>query len=176
MKVDQEKLNVERSGSFVEQEFRIKASTKAFEILSSGIYSDKLAALVRELCCNAYDAHKMVGKGDVPFLVKLPNSMEPNFVVRDYGNGMTPEQVANTFTVYFESDKTDSNEFVGYMGLGSKCPFAYTDNFSVVSYVDGKKYVYNLFVNEDRIPTCALMAVEDTDEPTGIEITIAIDR
>jgi transposase len=176
MKIDQEKLNVERSGDFIEQEFRIKASTKAFEILSSGIYSDKLAALVRELCCNAYDAHKMVGKGDVPFLVKLPNSMEPNFIVRDYGNGMTEEQVANTFTVYFESDKTDSNKFVGYMGLGSKCPFAYTDNFSVTSYVGGKKYVYNLFVNEDRIPTCALMAVEDTDEPTGIEITIAIDR
>jgi transposase len=176
MKIDQEKLNVERSGNFIEQEFRIKASTKAFEILSSGIYSDKLAALVRELCCNAYDAHKMVGKGDVPFLVKLPNSMEPNFVVRDYGNGMTEEQVANTFTVYFESDKTDSNEFVGYMGLGSKCPFAYTDNFSVTSYVGGKKYVYNLFVNEDRIPTCALMAIEDSDEPTGIEIIIAIDR
>ena len=37
--------------------FRIEASSKAFEILANNLYKDKILAVVRELSCNAFDAH-----------------------------------------------------------------------------------------------------------------------
>jgi hypothetical protein len=38
-------------------EFRIRNSAKAFNILSSGLYANKVRAIVRELSCNAVDSH-----------------------------------------------------------------------------------------------------------------------
>lgn len=38
------------------QALTILAGASAFDALSSGIYSDKIRAFIRELCCNAYDA------------------------------------------------------------------------------------------------------------------------
>ena len=41
------------------REFTIKASGKAFEILSANLYKDKIGAPIRELACNALDAARM---------------------------------------------------------------------------------------------------------------------
>lgn len=38
-------------------EFRIRNSAKAFNILSSGLYANKIRAIIRELSCNAVDSH-----------------------------------------------------------------------------------------------------------------------
>ena len=48
-------------------EFRIRNSAKAFNILSSGLYANKIRAIVRELSCNAVDSHVAAGKQDTPF-------------------------------------------------------------------------------------------------------------
>ena len=42
-------------------EFRIRNSAKAFSILSSGLYANKIRAIVRELSCNAVDSHTVAG-------------------------------------------------------------------------------------------------------------------
>ena len=42
-------------------EFRIRNSAKAFNILSSGLYANKVKAVVRELSCNAVDSHAAAG-------------------------------------------------------------------------------------------------------------------
>ena len=76
-------------------EFRIKNSAKAFSILSSGLYANKIRAIIRELSCNAVDSHVDAGKADTPFDVHLPNSLEPWFAIRDYGTGLTNDQVTN---------------------------------------------------------------------------------
>ena len=76
-------------------EFRIRNSAKAFNILSSGLYANKIRAIVRELSCNAVDSHTAAGKMDCPFDVHLPNSLEPYFSIRDYGTGLSHEQVTN---------------------------------------------------------------------------------
>ena len=91
-------------------EFRIKASAKAFGILSSGLYQNKVRAIIRELSCNAVDSHVAAGKSGTPFDIHLPNSLEPWFSIRDYGTGLSHEQVINIYTTYFESSKTDSND------------------------------------------------------------------
>jgi hypothetical protein len=155
--------------------FKIKASAKAFSILSSGLYANKIRAIIRELSCNAVDSHAAAGKQDTPFDVHLPNTLEPHFSIRDYGTGLSAEQVTQIYTTYFESTKTASNEFIGALGLGSKSPFSYTDNFTVTAIQDGKKGIYTAFINGDGVPSIALMLTEDTDEPAGVEVKFSVN-
>ena len=157
-------------------EFRIRNSAKAFNILSSGLYSNKIRAIIRELSCNAVDSHVAAGKKDTPFDVHLPNSMEPWFSIRDYGTGLDHNQVTQIYTTYFESTKTNSNDYIGALGLGSKSPFSYTDNFTISSVKNGIKGIYTAFINEVGVPSIALMMTEeDCTEPTGVEIKFSVN-
>ena len=156
-------------------EFRIRNSAKAFNILSSGLYANKIRAIIRELSCNAVDSHVAAGKQKTPFDVHLPNQLEPHFSIRDYGTGLDHEQVTSIYTTYFESTKTDSNAFIGALGLGSKSPFSYTDNFTVTAVKNGVKGIYTAFINNEGVPSIALMGQEETDEPSGVEIKFAVD-
>ena len=156
-------------------EFRIRNSAKAFNILSSGLYANKVRAIIRELSCNAIDSHVAAGKVGTPFDVHLPNALEPHFSIRDYGTGLTHEQVTNIYTTYFESTKTASNEFIGALGLGSKSPFSYTDNFTVTAIKDGRKGIYTAFINEQGVPSIALMMEEETTEPAGVEVKFSVN-
>jgi hypothetical protein len=157
-------------------DFKIKASAKAFSILSSGLYANKIRAIIRELSCNAVDSHAAAGKHNTPFDVHLPNTLEPWFSIRDYGTGLSHEQVTQIYTTYFESTKTTSNEFIGALGLGSKSPFSYTDNFTVTAIQNGKKGIYSAFINGEGVPSIALMMTEDTDEPAGVEIKFSVNE
>lgn len=156
-------------------EFRIRNSAKAFSILSSGLYANKIRAIIRELSCNAVDSHVAAGKTDTPFDVHLPNQLEPWFSIRDYGTGLTHEQVKNIYTTYFESTKTASNEFIGALGLGSKSPFSYTDNFTVTAIQGNKKGIYTAFINEQGVPSIALMMEEETTDPNGVEVKFSVN-
>ena len=156
-------------------EFRIRNSAKAFSILSSGLYANKVKAIVRELSCNAVDSHAAAGCKDTPFDVHLPNQLEPWFSIRDYGTGLSHEQVTQIYTTYFESTKTASNEFIGALGLGSKSPFSYTDNFTVTAIQNGQKGIYSAFINATGVPSIAQMATEDTTEPAGVEVKFAVN-
>ena len=157
-------------------EFRIRNSAKAFNILSSGLYANKIRAIIRELSCNAVDSHVAAGKQDTPFDVHLPNALEPYFSIRDYGTGLSHDQVTNIYTTYFESTKTDSNAFIGALGLGSKSPFSYTDNFTVTAIKDGRKGIYTAFINEQGVPSIAQMMEEDTTDPAGVEVRFAVEE
>ena len=156
-------------------EFRIRNSAKAFSILSSGLYANKVRAIIRELSCNAVDSHVAAGKQGTPFDVHLPNSLEPYFSIRDYGTGLSHDQVTNIYTTYFESTKTASNEFIGALGLGSKSPFSFTDNFTVTAVQNGKKGIYSAFINEQGVPSIALMMDEETTDPNGVEVRFAVE-
>jgi hypothetical protein len=156
-------------------EFRIRNSAKAFSILSSGLYANKIRAVIRELSCNATDSHVAAGRPGTPFDVHLPNALEPHFSIRDYGTGLSHDQVSNIYTTYFESTKTNSNAFIGALGLGSKSPFSYTDNFTVTAIKDGRKGIYTAFINEAGVPSIAQMMEEATDEPAGVEVKFSVN-
>ena len=133
MIISENKQDVTVNGSFKTSGFKIQASSKAFDILSSNIYQNKVRAVVREISCNAVDAHTAAGNPD-PIKVHLPTTLEPHFSVRDFGIGLSDEDVREIFTTYFCSTKTSSNDFVGALGLGSKSPFCLVDSFTVTSY------------------------------------------
>ena len=191
MKIAQEYGKTRTSGAVVKGSFSMDESPEAFEILSDGLYPNKIKAVVRELSTNAVESHitrhkKITGEeitqeviDSLPqFEIHLPTTMEPHFSIRDFGTGLSHDDLMNMYTTYFRSTKRDTNDVGGCLGLGSKSPFAYSDNFSVVSIHNGRKTCYNLtidngyptpsfFANEDGSPVS-----EETSEPDGMLITI----
>jgi hypothetical protein len=174
MVITEQRQDVLVGGAQSVDAFTIKASAKAFQILSSNLYSNPLGSMIRELSTNAYDAHIMVDKKDVPFIITLPNSLEPSFKIRDFGPGLSHNDIMNVYTTFFESTKTNSNDVVGCLGLGSKSPFGVADSFTVTTFFNGEKTIYSAFLNDARIPSIALFHKEPSDEPNGIEIEVAI--
>mgnify|MGYP000694507503 CR=1 FL=1 len=118
------------------ESFTIEANGKAFRTLIDGLYSNKIQAVCRELSSNAQDSHIDAGQTR-PFEVSIPTSLDPVFRVRDFGTSLSHEDVMFLYTRIFKSTKETTNDQTGALGLGSKSPFAYTDTFSVVAYLNG---------------------------------------
>jgi hypothetical protein len=169
MKLSRETSSVELGGTDTKpQDFRIVASKEAFAILSSGLYNNQIGAIVRELSCNAWDAHAAANKASVPFAVHLPTRFEPFFAVEDYGVGLSEPQIYELYTCYFGTNKSESNDFIGALGLGSKSPFSYCEGFTVESKYNGIKTTYSCFINEQGKPSVQKqmeVSCLDEDEP-----------
>lgn len=161
--------------------FKIKASGKAFQALTGDLYSNCIGANIRELSCNAGDAHRdsdringTTTQVNTPFDVHLPTELEPYFFVRDYGTGISHDNMENVYCVVFESTKDSSEDDIGCFGLGSKTPLSYnTKSFNVTSYQNGKERNYTSFFKEDGTPDIAYHGEQDTDEPDGLKVYIA---
>jgi hypothetical protein len=173
MQLVQEPVSVITSGVEDTAKFTIKSSIGAFKTLSSRLYSNKIGAIVRELSTNASDIHKLSEKGDIPFDVYLPTVIEPNFIVRDYGPGLSHEDCMNLYTTYFESTKTSENISTGCFGLGSKSPFAYTDSFTIESVHNGVKNSYVAVMTETG-PSINCLNSESTAEESGISVIVPV--
>lgn len=155
-------------------EFTIQNNAKMFQILSDKIYTYKPAAIVREISCNAYDAHIEAGIPNAPFRVVLPNSLHEYFEIEDFGVGLDEQQVYEVYTSYGASTKNNSNDVIGAFGLGSKTPFSYTTSFTIQTRKDGVEYLFNAYIGQNGAPTCSLLRKRDTDERNGVKIKIPV--
>lgn len=173
MKLQDTTTTIAQIGTSEESQFKMKTSRKAFQILSD-LYSDKPLAIVRELGCNASDSMTAAGKSDRPFLIHVPNTLEPYLTIQDFGTGISHENIYSIYATYFESTKTNTNDQIGCLGLGSKSPFCYTDNFLVTSIHNGEKRIYNAYFNESNTPAIALMSTSSTTEENGVAIQIPV--
>lgn len=174
MKLQSNSRDLEISDGLEQKAFKIEQNSMAFDILSSKLYSDVPRAIIRELSTNAYDAHVANGCKDRPFYVHLPDSLDPYLIIRDYGKGMSPKDIQRIYTTYFASTKRNSDEVIGCFGLGSKSPFAYSDQFAVISRYNGKIYSYSIFKDANGVPSYTLLSEEETDEESGVEIRLAV--
>ena len=175
MKLHTSTNTITKSENFVESNYSIDATAKAFAILSDGLYSNKILAVVRELSTNAYDSHVAAGCPERPFDVHLPTALDNEFSIRDYGTGLSKEDCMSLYTTYFRSDKTDSNDAVGCLGLGSKSPFAYTDQFMVESFHNGNHMTFSAYKNENNEPVFALLSEQPTNDPNGLRVSFATE-
>ncbi|NDC71982.1 MAG: hypothetical protein EBZ62_00810 [Sphingobacteriia bacterium] len=175
MKLADRTIDTHSAGVASRNQFNIAQTSKMFKILSDSLYSDKVMAAIRELSTNAYDSHISAGNKN-PFKVTLPTAANPTFIVRDYGTGLSQADMENLYTTYGASNKNDSNDFVGCLGLGSKSPFAYTKSFTTSSYFNGKKYTYVAAIDESGVPTLNLFNTSNTSEPNGLEISFAVKQ
>lgn len=155
--------------------FTINASAHAFQILSSGIYQHKVAAIVRELCTNAFDSHVQAGKEDVPFSVVLPNDFHPYFEVEDFGVGMSVKDAIDVYTVYFKSTKSGSNEVAGGIGIGGKSPFSYTRQFNIRIRKDGEENLAIIYVDASGQPRLDIIHTCQTTEQNGVKVSIPVE-
>lgn len=167
---------LESAGLVATRNFKISTSAHAFKILSSGLYSNKIAAVLRELSCNAIDANVAAGRANVPIVVKLPTAIDIQFYVQDNGPGMSDEFVLSNYTTYFESTKSQSNDAIGGFGLGSKSPFAYTDQFTVESVHDGIHSTYVAYLDEHGAPAISRTAsmTASPEWPSGVRVSLPV--
>jgi hypothetical protein len=170
---------VESLGIQSETFFNVKQENLAFifGILRNNLYSDKFLAILREYSANAKDAHAENGCPERPFVVTMPTALSPNLSIRDFGKGLSEEQVYNIFASYGASTKRETNDQIGGFGIGSKSAFCYVNGFTIVSIFEGKKSTYRAYIDETNIGKISRMGEPtDTDEESGLEIIVEIKQ
>lgn len=154
-------------------EFTITTSAKAFKILSSNLYADKIKSIIRELISNAVDSHKVAGTKEA-IIVTIPTRHYLSFEVEDFGTGLSETDLFEIYTSYFSSNKTESNELIGGYGLGSKSPFSYTDAFTITSRKDGVELVGICAIGESGVPSLTILSKNKTDKPNGVKVSLPV--
>ena len=158
--------------------FRVDAKNMSLimDILSNKLYSDKPLAVIREYVCNAWDACKAAGNSDRAIVIHCPTHDEPYFSVRDFGYGLTTEEISQVFVSYGESTKRHSNDFTGMLGIGSKAGFAYTDGFNIVNRDGTNKTTYTAQKTSDGGATLAKVGQTPCGEDAGLEIVVYVEN
>lgn len=151
---------------------KISNNGAIFQILSSKLYSDKFNSIVREISSNMYDSHKAANKLDVPFEINLTYEY---IEFKDFGVGLSEEEIEQIYKVYFNSTKSADNDFIGGFGLGSKTPFAYTNIFNIISKKNGKKLEYICFMDNQFQPNIKKINESEVDmDDTGFTVKFNI--
>lgn len=137
----------------------------------SNLYSDVEGSVLRELITNAIDSHIDAGQTRA-VEVTLPNRFTPYLVIRDFGVGLSLDDMVNIYSKYGASTKRTSNTTTGSLGLGSKSPLAYTNAFTVVSVKGGMKVTAAVSLNEQGIGVIDIVDTSATTDHNGVEIRI----
>lgn len=137
------------------------------------LYSDISTAIIREYSTNAHDANVMAGN-TAPIRVTLPSLMNPFFTVEDEGVGMDINDFREIYTQFGTSNKRESNDTNGTLGLGSKSGVAYTTQFTVTSVKNGTKIHGVVMRKPDWSIVLKIVSTVRTDEPNGTKIQIPV--
>lgn len=175
MKLDEVNVQSLTSETFKTTAFRV--DQKMAQILfRDKLYTEagRLRVIPQEYMANARDAHRSAGKSDTPIEVTLPTSLSPEFIVRDFGNGISPELVEDIFVVYGASTKKGSDVENGGYGIGAKSAFSYANAFSVTTTVKGVRYIYSACIDADGMNQFMLMDQGPATGPDGTEVRIPV--
>lgn len=176
MKLERADRAISSSGVMETAKATIKATPKIFNFFADQTYANKPRAIARELVANGIDSHTAAGCPDRPVEVTLPTDLDPVFKVRDFGTGMTHEFMMTRFMAYTDgSTKDQSNDQIGGFGIGSKSPFAYTDQYTLRVVCEGVLSVYTMFKDEEGLPSIGLMGQTTTDEHNGVEVSFPVE-
>ena len=175
MKIAESTIQVQSSGVQSEAFFTVKDKNVGhiFSILRNKLYSNKPLAIIREYCTNAFDAHVEAGISKTPIQVSFPTAFKNSLTIRDFGFGLSEDDVYNVFASYGESTKRGTNDQVGMMGLGSKSAFCYVNDFTITSYHNGTKSVYLAYIDETNVGKVSKISEEPTTE-TGLAIDVVV--
>ena len=136
-------------------------------------YKNNIGSIIREQSSNMEDAHREAGVTDA---IRIQYGKdESGFYISfiDVGIGISTHRMDNIYSVYLESTKEDSNDFIGAFGLGSKSPLSYQDIFYINTRYDGIEYNYMMRKGSDG-PAIDLLNSSETTERNGTEIKIYI--
>lgn len=167
MIITESKQNVITNMTGQENTFSIAQNAFMAELLSRKLYTKPELAVVRELICNALDAS--LNRVDV----ELPSALKPTFTVRDYGTGLSKEDMLCLYSTYGFSTKRSDNTQIGGFGVGSKSPFALTDTFTVSSVYQGVRTDYVCY-KDTGFPKIKEVQSAHTDEHSGLCVSVPI--
>lgn len=175
MKIDESTVQAVSSEEFKTLAFRVDQKMAQI-IFRDKLYSaeGKIRVIVQEYMANARDAHRVAGKSDTPIDVTLPTNLAPEFIVRDYGNGIPPNVIEDIFVVYGASTKKNSNLENGGYGIGAKCAFSYVNAFSVTTTVGGIRYIYAASIDSEGMNQFTLLDSGPATGPDGTEVRVPI--
>ncbi|MCP1674552.1 hypothetical protein J2T57_001654 [Natronocella acetinitrilica] len=174
MRIAKDLGEIRHSGNIHGEEYTIAVNADSVAVLSSKIYSQHRIpeAVLREVACNAMDSHIAAGKADQPIFVQLPSPFSPVLRVRDEGLGLGAEEARALFGSYFVSLTRESEAGTGHFGLGSKSPFAYAAQFTVIAVKDGVEVTFQAYLNERGVP--AITEVGRSASPAANGVTVEI--
>jgi len=170
MIIENTKQKVQTSGNIQSASCTIDAEDMRYiASLLRNNYSDTILATMREIIANGIDVSNG-RKVDV----QLPTKLEPNFIVKDYGCGLSEEDMMGLYTKYGKSTKRNSNNAIGGFGIGRFAPLSYGDSFIVMSVCDGQKTAYTIRVDENDDTVVSKMFSESTEDDNGIYVQVPI--
>jgi hypothetical protein len=137
-------------------------------------YSNTILATIRETYANAVDANKENNLSCELIEVKSPTILDQTFSVRDYGTGLSRDQIFNLYSKFGKSTKRNSNSLIGGYGIGRFAPLSYKDSFTVTSYHNCLKTIYSIYVSEDNDTKIDEIFSEFTLEANGICISVGV--
>jgi len=156
--------------------FNIGDPSVIIDIIRKKIYSHPLRTMVQEYLSNAKDACFESGKDSSHIDITLPTALNPEFIVRDYGIGMSDERVREVFVRYGISTKRDNKSQLGYFGIGSKSGWAYCDSFVVESFYNGTHREYIADIGENKEGRLLLFKESPTEQENGVLIKIPVSQ
>lgn len=139
-------------------------------------YNNAELATLREWVSNGYDSHMASGQTK-PVEVSLPTTLSPTLAVRDYGLGMSAEDVKRIYLDFGSSTKRDDNTGIGGFGIGGKSALAIASQYTMETVKDGLKNTF-FFERSPRGGVDFKRVLKDipTDEPNGVLVKVAVDR
>lgn len=142
--------------------------------LLTELYEFPIEATVREVISNAIDTTKRLDESDrLPIEVSLPNELNPEFIVTDFGEGMSRDVLESVYSQYGTSTKSDDFSQIGAFGLGAKAPLSYCSKFVVSSTKDN--WTTEAFLTSTSEGNyCEILESKETGKPNGTTVSIPV--
>jgi hypothetical protein len=151
---------------------QVIAEARAAEFQRGGLEGEVVARAERAGLKAARLARE--GKAGRATEVTLPGRLAPMFSVRDYGIGMSFDDIVQIYSQYGASTKRESNDFNGALGFGCKAPLAYTPQFSVTSVQGGERVTVSISREADGGGNMTIVERVPTTEPNGTTVMIPV--
>jgi len=135
------------------------------------LYSDPELAIIREYSTNARDSHLEAGHNKA-IEVTTPTSLDPSLHIRDFGVGLSLEDIRQVYSLYGASTKRASANQNGMLGVGCKSALTYTNSFTIRSVKDGILTIVMVTRDESGAGSMKVLRTDSTIEPNGVEIVI----
>lgn len=170
-------LDIKHFGTLGDEDrtdFKFDPNSTAFLMATlTDLYADPALAVIREYSTNAIDSHRAAGNL-APIQIETPSALRPVFICRDFGVGMSADELRGNYTQYGWSSKRETNEEVGVLGLGCKSGLAYTGQFTVKVVKDGHQTHALVTRKEDGGGVLQVLAESETLDSNGVTVEIPV--
>lgn len=141
----------------------------------TNMYSNSELTVLQEIANNALDSHVLAGQNK-SVEITMPTAFNPSFTVKDYGVGMSMDDINSIYRMYGKSTKRGDKDQIGGFGYGAKSPLSIASQYSMVSIKDGIKNVVIISLGESNVGNVDIISSTPTDEPNGVEVSVPIEN